>query len=66
MAGVLCEFDLENVLASLGYRVTPATHCQRRVLCGDLTIFVGHDYQVWCWLKITDQFSHPTLFEAKP
>ena len=59
---VMAEPDLEDVLRSLGYEITPAAHCQRRIIRAGLCCFVGHDIEVWRWLFITGQFEHPTLF----
>ena len=59
---VMAEPDLEDVLRSLGYEMTPAAHCQRRIIRAGLCCFVGHDIDVWRWLFITGQFEHPTLF----
>jgi hypothetical protein len=57
--------DLEDVLRSLGYEMTPAAHCQRRVIRAGLCCFVGHDVEIWRWLYITGQFEHPRKFATK-
>lgn len=59
------EPELLNVLASLGYHVELAPHNQVAIKRDELTLFVGHEFLVWCWLNITNQFNHPTLFELR-
>lgn len=59
----LVEPELLDVLSSLAYRVESAEHNQFRIICGSVPVMVGHAFQVWCWLKITNQFHHP-MFET--
>ena len=60
----MAEPDMLGVLRALGYESLPAKHNQTRVTKAGISLFVGHPVEIWRWLHITGQFSHPTLFAA--
>ncbi len=65
MTTTVAEPELEDVLRSLGYVMTPAAHCQQRITRAGLCCLVGHDDLIWSWLHFTGQFTCPKLLEVR-
>ena len=61
----IADPEIDDVLNTLGYETVSAPHNQRRLVRAGLCCFVGHAIEIWRWLHITGQFTHPTIFIAR-